>query len=60
MMTADIRYVFDDEDMEHVAENMAQQQLRRLPVMNRKKRLVGVVSPATWQKDVSHLWSAVH
>jgi len=27
-----------------VAENMAEQQVRRLPVMNRQKRLVGVVS----------------
>jgi CBS domain-containing protein len=44
VMTADVRYVFDDEDLEHVAENMAEQQVRRLPVMNRQKRLVGVVS----------------
>ena len=44
VMTADVRYVFEDEDLEHVAENMAQQQVRRLPVMNRQKRLVGVVS----------------
>lgn len=44
VMTADIRYVFEDEDLEHVAENMAEQQVRRLPVMNRQKRLVGVVS----------------
>ncbi len=44
VMTADVRYVFEDEDLEHVAENMAEQQVRRLPVMNREKRLVGVVS----------------
>jgi CBS domain-containing protein len=44
VMTADVRYVFEDEDLEHVAENMAEQQVRRLPVMNRPKRLVGVVS----------------
>ncbi len=44
VMSADIRYVFEDEDLEHVAENMAEQQVRRLPVMNRQKRLVGVVS----------------
>src|SRR5690242_2712371 len=44
VMTADIRYVFEDEDLEHVAENMAEQRVRRLPVMNREKRLVGVVS----------------
>jgi len=44
VMTTDVRYVFDDEGLEHVAENMAEQQVRRLPVMNRQKRLVGVVS----------------
>ena len=44
VMTADVRYVFEDEDLEHVAENMAEQQVRRLPVMNRQKRLVGIVS----------------
>ena len=44
VMTADVRYVFEDEDLEHVAENMAEQQVRRMPVMNRQKRLVGVVS----------------
>ena len=44
VMTAAVRYVFEDEDLEHVAENMAEQQVRRLPVMNRQKRLVGVVS----------------
>lgn len=44
VMSSDIRYCFEDEDVQHVAENMAQIQLRRLPVLNREKRLVGVVS----------------
>ena len=39
-----VRYVYEDEDLEHVAENMAEQQVRRLPVMNRDKRLIGIVS----------------
>jgi CBS domain-containing protein len=43
-MTRDIKYVFDDEDVDEVAENMADLQVRRLPVMNRDKRLVGIVS----------------
>src|SRR6266568_963215 len=33
-------------DVTHVAENMAELQVRRLPVMNRDKRLVGIVSLA--------------
>ncbi|BCA28805.1 CBS domain-containing protein [Metapseudomonas otitidis] len=46
VMSSEIRYCFEDEDVQHVAENMAQIQLRRLPVLNREKRLVGVVSLA--------------
>lgn len=44
VMTKDVRYVFEDEEIGHVAENMADQQVRRLPVVNRSKRVVGVVS----------------
>jgi CBS domain-containing protein len=44
VMSTEPKYVFEDEDLEHVADNMAQQQIRRLPVVNRSKRLVGVVS----------------
>jgi CBS domain-containing protein len=43
-MTRDIKYVFEDEDVEEVAEQMADLQVRRLPVVNRDKRLVGIVS----------------
>ena len=39
-----IKYCYEDEDIEHVARNMAQLQVRRLPVLNREKRLVGIVS----------------
>lgn len=44
VMTQEVKYVFDDEDLGHVAENMAEQQVRRLPVVNRNKRIVGVIS----------------
>jgi len=33
-----------DEDTAHVARNMAEQQVRRLPVVSRHKRLVGILS----------------
>jgi CBS domain-containing protein len=39
-----VRYCYEDEDIEHVARNMAQLQVRRLPVLNREKRLVGIIS----------------
>lgn len=44
VMTQDIRYCFDDEDVEEVAQNMGELQVRRLPVVNRDKRLVGIVT----------------
>jgi CBS domain-containing protein len=44
VMSQDLKYVFEDEDLGHVADNMAEQQVRRLPVVNRNKRLVGVIS----------------
>ncbi|TJW88713.1 MAG: CBS domain-containing protein, partial [Mesorhizobium sp.] len=46
VMTKDVKYCFEDEDIEHVAQNMGDIQVRRLPVLNRDKRLVGVVSLA--------------
>jgi len=44
VMTRDVRYCFEDEDTDHIVENMAEQQIRRIPVVNREKRLVGVLS----------------
>ncbi len=46
VMTHEVKYCFDDEDIRDVAENLADLQLRRLPVVNREKRLVGIVSLA--------------
>jgi CBS domain-containing protein len=43
-MSHEVKYCFDDEDVAHVAKNMAELQVRRLPVMNREKRLIGIVS----------------
>ena len=43
-MSQEVKYCFDDEDTDHVARNMADQQVRRLPVVNRDKRLVGILS----------------
>jgi len=44
VMSRGVRYCFEDEDVAHVARNMADIQVRRLPVLDREKRLVGVVS----------------
>jgi len=44
VMTEDVKYCFDDQDVEEVTRNMADIQVRRLPVLNREKRLVGILS----------------
>jgi CBS domain-containing protein len=44
VMTSEVRYCFIDDDIDDVLENMAELQVRRLPVVDRDKRLVGVVS----------------
>jgi CBS domain-containing protein len=46
VMTEDVKYCFEDEDVDHVVANMGENQVRRLPVMNRQKRLVGIVTLA--------------
>ena len=46
VMTNDVQYCFDDEDIAHVARNMGEQQIRRLPVVDREKRLVGILALA--------------
>ena len=46
VMTHEVLYCFDDDDIADVCENMADMQIRRLPVVNADKRLVGIVSLA--------------
>lgn len=43
-MTLDVKYCYDDDDIADVVRNMAAIQVRRLPVVNNHKRLIGVVS----------------
>jgi CBS domain-containing protein len=44
VMSEDVKYCFEDDDIDLVAQNMADLKVRRLPVLNRQKRLVGIVS----------------
>lgn len=44
IMSESVQYCFDDEDVGDIAQNMAELQVRRLPVVNREKRLVGMIS----------------
>jgi len=44
IMTPKTYYCYDDQDVEEICNNLGDIQVRRLPVVNRDKRLVGVVS----------------
>lgn len=44
VMTSDIKYCFEDQSIDEVTRNMGDLQVRRLPVVNRDKRLVGILS----------------
>jgi CBS domain-containing protein len=44
VMSQEVLYCFDDQEIEEVARNMADIKVRRLPVLNRSKHLVGIVS----------------
>jgi CBS domain-containing protein len=44
MSNGSVMYCFDDEELAEVAHNMGDTKVRRLPVLNRSKRLVGIIS----------------
>lgn len=46
VMTLDVLYCHEDEDIGHIAGNMAEKQVRRLPVVDVDKRLIGIISLA--------------
>ena len=46
VMSEEVKYCFEDEDVADVALNMGDVQLHRLPVINKHKRLVGIVAIA--------------
>ena len=44
VMSKEVLYCFEDEDVPNVAKNMSEIQVRRLPVVDRGKKLVGILS----------------
>jgi CBS domain-containing protein len=44
IMSQEVRYCYEDAETDEVLQNMSQIQVRRMPVVNRDKRLVGIVS----------------
>lgn len=46
VMSQGVCYCFEDDDIDQAAEVMAEHQVRRLPVINRDKQLVGFIALA--------------
>jgi CBS domain-containing protein len=44
VMSTEVLYCTEEDDIEDVAHNMSDTKVRRLPVINKSKRLVGIVS----------------
>lgn len=44
VMSGEIKYCFEDQSIDEVTQNMGDLKIRRLPVVNREKRLVGILS----------------
>ncbi len=61
VMSREVMYCFEDEELNHVASNMGRIKVRRLPVLNRSKRLVGIVSigDIAAREDASHAGRAI-
>jgi CBS domain-containing protein len=51
VMTPDVVYAFEDQDVREAARLMEQHQIRRLAVLDRDKRLVGIVSLGDLAED---------
>lgn len=46
VMSEGVQWAYEDEPVERAVEIMSQHQIRRLPIVNRDKRLVGIVALA--------------
>jgi CBS-domain-containing membrane protein len=43
-MSTDVAYCFEDQEIEEAMSLMEARQIRRLPILSREKRLIGIVS----------------
>jgi CBS domain-containing protein len=55
VMSEGITWAYEDDSVEHAAEIMSEHQVRRLPVVSREKRLVGIVALGDFAVESSDL-----
>jgi CBS domain-containing protein len=53
VMTEEVLYCFEDQNVDDVAQNMSDMQVRRLPVVDRRKRLVGIITTGDLAREIS-------
>jgi CBS domain-containing protein len=58
VMSEGIAWAYEDETIEEAATIMSKRQVRRLPVVNRDKRLVGIVALGDFAVDSSEIQPA--
>jgi CBS domain-containing protein len=55
VMSEDIVWAYEDASVEEAAELMSEHQIRRLPIVNRDKRLVGIVALGDFAVEASDI-----
>lgn len=60
VMSEGVQWTYEDDTVEQAAERMSKHQIRRLPVVNRDKRLVGIVSLGDFAVEKSELQPAAN
>jgi len=55
VMSEGIAWAYEDDSVEHAAKIMSERQVRRLPVVNREKRLVGIVALGDFAVESSEI-----
>ena len=55
VMTKGIAWAYEDETVEQAVRIMSERQVRRLPVVDRDKRLVGIVALGDFAVDISEI-----
>lgn len=54
VMSAEVKYCYEDDDADEVCRNLADQKIRRIPVVDRDKRLVGILSLGDLARSASN------
>lgn len=59
VMSGTVKYCFENDDVESIAQNMAELQIRRVPVVDREQHLVGFISVSNIAESGDRKSSAV-